>query len=74
MGSHDGFQNPTMPHTVVSRVDCSQDSHHASIQDGFQNRTLAAKARLPSEAPRVSSGVQAQMRREAATHPDACKH
>ena len=33
--------------------------------------TLAAKAREPKEAPRVSSGVQQQIRREAATQPDA---
>ncbi len=35
--------------------------------------TLAAKARLPREAPRVSSGVQQQISREAATHPEAFK-
>ena len=62
------------PHTDFSHIDRGQDSHHASTQGRIQNPTLAAKARLPSEAPRVSSGVQAQMRREAATHPDACTY
>jgi len=45
------------------------DSHLTIIS----RLTLAAKARLPREAPRVSSGVQQQISREAATQPEAFK-
>lgn len=35
--------------------------------------TLDAKDNCPSAAPRSSSGVQVQMRRVAATHPEDCR-
>ena len=64
-----GNRRPTSPNGRAVVCLLSTHSHLTSTS----RLTLAAKARLPREAPRVSSGVQQQISREAATHPEAFK-
>ena len=46
---------------------------HGLRGDTRRERTRAEKASVPMAAPRDSSGVQEQIRRVAATQPEACE-